>query len=82
MAPATKDKGNGRLHVRSGRVGKTYKLYRLHIVVCNDASDTVQMNTSLTSVLVFCMLLRQVTSRPCTMESSRHLVLLRTKQPS
>lgn len=52
MAPATQDKGNGWLHIRSGRVRKTYiELYRLHIVMCNHASDTVQMNTSLTSDL-------------------------------
>ena len=42
-------------------MNKIYRLYRQHIVMCNDA---VQMNTSLDSVLVFLLLLRQLLSRP------------------
>ena len=46
------------------REGKNYRLYRLRVVMCNDAPDAVQMNTGLTSVLVFSLVLRLVSSRP------------------
>lgn len=39
-------------------------LYRLRVLMCNDAPGAVQMNTGLTSVLVFSLVLRQVLSRP------------------
>ena len=44
--------------------GKNYRLYSLRVVMRNDAPDAVQMNTGLTSVLVFSLVLRQVSSRP------------------
>ena len=48
-------------------------------MMCNDATDAVQMNTGLNSVLVFILLLRHIIKAICTMKSSRHLVVLRIK---
>ena len=48
--------------------------------MCNDATDAVQMNTGLNSVLVLIiLLLRHIIKATCTMKSSRHLVALRKK---
>ena len=47
--------------------------------MCNDATDAVQMNTGLNSVLVFILLLRHIIKAIGTMKSSRHLVILRKK---
>ena len=48
-------------------------------MMCNDATDAVQMNTGLNSVLVFILLLRHIIKAICTMKSSRHLVVLGKK---
>ena len=42
------------------QVNKIYRLYRQHVIMCNDA---VKMNTSLNSLPVFILLLRQLLSR-------------------
>ena len=58
MVPAIEEKR------KALAANKTYRLYSLRVVMCNDAPDAVQMNTGLTSVLVFSLVLRQVLSMP------------------
>ena len=47
--------------------------------MCNDATNAVEINTGLNSVLIFILLLRHIIKAICTMKSSRHLVVLRKK---
>ena len=64
MVPAIEEKRKALAANKIYPREKNYRLYSLRVVMRNDAPDAVQMNSGLTSVLVFSLVLRQVSSRP------------------
>ena len=57
MVPAIEEKRKALAANKIYPREKNYRLYSLPVVMRNDAPDAVQMNTGLTSVLVFSLVL-------------------------